>query len=64
MAPNHARLMQAVYDGNSIDIQYSEIFRLRIDDIPALELFLRYRACEAISTEEVLSREMADMRVE
>lgn len=53
MGPHHARIIQAVYDGKELSLQYSQLFRFEDEKTAPIELFLRYNISRPVGLEDV-----------
>lgn len=53
MDPRHARIIQAVYDGEGLSIQYSQLFSFEDEKTAPIELFLRYNVCRPVGLEGI-----------
>lgn len=53
MGPHHARIIQAVYDGEGLSIQYSQLFSFEDEQTAPIELVLRYNISRPVGLEDM-----------
>lgn len=51
MGRQHGRIIQALYDGNNLSIQYSQLWSFENEETAPVELFLRYNISKPVGLE-------------
>ena len=56
------RIIQVLYDGKSVDLQYSKLWSFEDPQTAQLGLFLRYMVCKPVGTDPIHGRLAAKIK--